>query len=130
MYTERTDNIEVSVEPEYLEDQSDPDDHRYLWAYTIVIANHSDDTVQLESRYWKITNAVGQVEEVSGPGVVGEQPVLSPGDAFQYTSGCPLNTPSGTMVGHYVMRRNNGETFEVQVPAFSLDLPDETRILN
>ena len=98
MYRETTDGIEVTVRPDFLDEESEPDDGRWFWAYTVVIANHSEETVQLESRYWRITNALGAVEEVSGPGVIGEQPVLSPGDSFQYTSGCPLNTPSGTMV--------------------------------
>jgi ApaG protein len=130
MYRERTDGIEIIVEPQYLDDQSDPEVHRYMWAYTIVIANESDYTVQLEARYWQITNALGQVEEVEGPGVVGEHPTLAPGDTYQYTSGCPLNTASGTMVGHYVMRRNDGVRFRARIPAFSLDLPDVARTLN
>lgn len=130
MYRETTDGIEVLVEPHYLDDQSQPDEHRFVWAYTIVIANHSDDTVTLETRYWHITNAVGQVEEVEGPGVVGETPLLSPGDTYQYTSGCPLNTPSGTMIGHYVMRRHDGSQFRVAIPPFSLDIPGQIRTLN
>jgi ApaG protein len=130
MYREITNGIEITVQPQYLDDESDPDMHRFVWAYTIVIANESDDTVQLETRYWRITNALGQQEEVEGPGVVGEHPVLSPGDTYQYTSGCPLNTPSGTMVGHYVMRKTDGSSFIVRVPAFSLDLPDPTRTIN
>lgn len=130
MYSETTDGIEIIVEPHYLDDRSDPEAHRFLWAYTVVIANGSDDTVQLETRYWRITNAFGQVEEVEGPGVVGEHPTLKPGDSYQYTSGCPLNTPSGTMVGHYVMRREDGTRFKVRIPAFSLDQPDTARTLN
>lgn len=130
MYRETTDGIEIIVEPHYLDDQSDPEGHRYLWAYTVVISNNSDQTVQLETRYWKITNALGQVEEVEGPGVVGEHPLLAPGDSYQYTSGCPLNTPSGTMVGHYVMRLDDGTRMKVRIPAFSLDIPDTVRTLN
>ena len=130
MYREITNGIEITVEPHYLEEQSDPDAHRYVWAYTIVIANSSEDRVQLEKRHWQITNAIGQTEEVEGPGVVGESPVLSPGDSYQYTSGCPLNTPSGTMIGHYTMRRDDGSRFTVRVPAFSLDLPDPARTIN
>jgi len=130
MYSETTDGIEILVEPHYLDDQSEPEAHRYVWAYTVVIANGSDYTVQLETRYWHITNALGQVEEVEGPGVVGENPVLTPGDSYQYTSGCPLNTPSGTMVGHYVMRRDDGTRLQVRIPAFSLDIPDTARTLN
>ena len=130
MYRLRTNGIEVTVRPEFLDQESDPDNGRWFWAYTVIVSNHSADTVQLERRYWRITNAFGQVEEVSGDGVIGEQPVLTPGDSFQYTSGCPLNTPSGTMVGHYVMRRDGGSAFEVAIPAFSLDVPDPRRILN
>jgi len=130
MYSETTDGIEIAVEPHYLDDQSEPEAHRFLWAYTVVIANHSSHTVQLETRYWRITNEQGQVEEVEGPGVVGEHPLLGPGDSYQYTSGCPLNTPSGTMVGHYVMRRDDGTRFKAIIPAFSLDRPDTVRTLN
>ncbi len=130
MYRETTNGIEVTVRPEFLDSESDADKSRWFWAYTIIVANHTDDTYQLESRFWRITNALGVVEEVSGMGVIGEQPVLSPGDSFQYTSGCPLNTPSGMMIGHYVMRRDDGASIMVDVPAFSLDLPDIPRVLN
>lgn len=130
MYRETTNGIEVTVRPDFLDQESDPDQSRWFWAYTVVIANHSPETVQLESRYWRITNAVGEVEEVSGPGVIGEQPVLSPGDSFQYTSGCPLNTSSGTMAGHYVMRRESGERLQAMIPPFSLDLPNVARTIN
>ncbi|WP_421854209.1 Co2+/Mg2+ efflux protein ApaG [Oricola sp.] len=130
MYREITNGIEITVEPHYLEEQSDPEAHRYVWAYTIVIANSSQDTVQLERRHWRITNAIGQTEEVEGEGVVGETPVLSPGDSYQYTSGCPLNTPSGMMIGQYTMRRDDGSSFTVNVPAFSLDLPDNIRTVH
>lgn len=130
MYRETTDGIEILVEPQYLDDQSEPEAHRYVWAYTVVIANGSNQTVELETRFWHITNALGHVEEVEGPGVVGEHPVLSPGDSYQYTSGCPLNTASGTMVGHYVMRREDGTRMKARIPAFSLDIPDTTRTLN
>lgn len=130
MYREKTQGIEVTVRPDFIDQESDPDEGRWFWAYTVVIANHSNDTVQLESRYWRITNAMGDVQEVSGPGVIGEQPILSPGDSFQYTSGCPLNTPSGTMVGHYVMRRESGETLRAHIPPFSLDMPNAVRTIN
>lgn len=130
MYRETTHGIEVTVRPDYLDQESDADQGRWFWAYTVIIANHSDVTVQLESRYWRITNALGEVQEVSGPGVIGEQPVLGPGDSFQYTSGCPLNTPSGTMVGHYIMRAENGERLRASIPAFSLDMPNTIRTLN
>ncbi len=130
MYRARTHDIEVTVEPFYLEDQSEPEDSRYVWGYRIVISNESDETVMLRDRYWRITDAVGQVDEVSGEGVVGEQPVLDPGQSFEYSSGCPLDTPSGVMVGQYRMQRQNGETFMVDIPAFSLDVPGMTRTLN
>lgn len=130
MYRQTTDGIEVLVEPHYLDDQSEPEEHRFVWAYTIVISNNSDHTVTLEMRFWHITNALGHVEEVEGPGVVGEKPLLTPGDTYQYTSGCPLNTPSGTMIGHYVMRRDDGTLFRVAIPAFSLDIPGQVRTLN
>lgn len=130
MYRARTHDIEVSVEPFYLEEQSEPEDSRYVWGYRIVILNESDETVQLRDRYWRITDAAGQVDEVSGEGVVGEQPVLDPGESFEYSSGCPLDTPSGVMVGQYRMQRPNGETFMVDIPAFSLDVPGMARTLN
>ncbi len=130
MYRAITRNIEVSVEPFYLADRSEPEEGHYVWAYRVTIANHSDQFVQLIGRYWHITDAAGRVEEVRGAGVVGEQPELNPGDSFQYTSGCPLPTPSGIMEGRYTMRDGGGELFEVEIPAFSLDLPDATRVVN
>jgi ApaG protein len=130
MYHATTRDIEVSVEPYYLAEQSDPADSRYVWGYRIVISNHSDMTVKLVGRYWNITDENGQIDEVTGPGVVGEQPVLGPGDTFEYNSGCPLDTPSGMMYGHYEMQAQTGETFDVTIPAFSLDSPGAQRILN
>ncbi|MGX5667807.1 Co2+/Mg2+ efflux protein ApaG [Rhizobium daejeonense] len=130
MYRALTRDIEVCVEPYYLEEQSDPDDSRYVWGYRIVIANHSKMSVRLTHRYWHITDQNGQVDEVSGPGVIGEQPRLRPGDTYEYSSGCPLDTPSGMMFGHYRMETDDGEEFEVAIPAFSLDAPGMQRILN
>lgn len=130
MYRSVTHDIEVEVEPFYLEDQSIPAENRYVWGYRVTIANNSDAQVQLLSRYWRITDGLGRVEEVRGPGVVGEQPELAPGDSFQYTSGCPLTTSSGIMVGSYTMRGPRGELFEIEIPAFSLDLPDSGRSVN
>lgn len=130
MYRAVTRDIEVVVEPFYLEEQSDPDDERYVWGYRVVIANRSEATIRLLTRYWHITDENGLVDEVSGPGVVGEQPVLGPGDSYEYTSGCPLDTPSGLMHGHYSMEGRNGEIFQVEIPAFSLDLPGILRTLN
>lgn len=130
MYRALTRDIEVVVEPYYLEEQSDPEDDRYVWGYKIVIANHSEHVVRLMNRYWHITDQNGQVDEVTGPGVIGEQPLLRPGDSYEYSSGCPLDTPSGMMFGHYEMETDEGETFDVDIPAFSLDSPGLTRVLN
>lgn len=130
MYTSTTNSIEISVQPSYLEDQSSPAKGRYVWAYSIRIENQGLETVQLKRRYWRITDAQGRVQEVEGEGVVGEQPVLEPGESFEYTSGTPLPTSSGIMVGHYVMENSRGDAFEVSVPAFSLDLPDARPVLN
>ena len=130
MYEAITRNLRVTVNPHYLEEESEPEEKRFLWAYTVEIANVGSETVQLLNRYWQITDARGHVQEVRGPGVVGEQPVLAPGDAFTYTSGCPLPTPSGIMVGAYEMETSGGERFEVDIPAFSLDMPDAQPTLN
>ena len=100
-----------------------PDENRYVWAYTVTISNEGGDRVQLLNRHWRITDAAGQQQEVRGPGVVGEQPVLEPGQSFEYTSGCPLTTPSGFMVGAYEMTREDGSRFQVRIPMFSLDSP-------
>jgi ApaG protein len=130
MYRARTRDIDVAVEPYYLEEQSNPEESRYVWGYRIVIENHSTLTVQLVHRYWHITDQNGIVDEVDGQGVVGEQPRLKPGDSYEYSSGCPLDTPSGLMFGHYDMQTDEGETFEVTIPAFSLDSPGLMRVLN
>ncbi len=129
MYHETTRSIRVTVEPFYLEDQSSPSDHHFVWAYQVRIENMGSDTVQLVNRYWHITDSLGRVQEVRGPGVVGEQPTLKPGESFEYTSGTPLPTPSGIMVGTYEMKSASGRRFDVAVPAFSLDSPhEETRL--
>ncbi|MFQ5972145.1 MAG: Co2+/Mg2+ efflux protein ApaG [Alphaproteobacteria bacterium] len=125
MYKTTTNAITVTVDPVYLEDQSSPDDDHYVWAYHVRIENRGDRTVKLRTRYWHITDAMGRVQEVRGAGVVGEQPVLGPGQAFEYTSGTPLPTPSGIMVGTYQMQDEAGETFDVDIPAFSLDSPHQ-----
>ncbi|HUO98964.1 MAG TPA: Co2+/Mg2+ efflux protein ApaG [Rhizomicrobium sp.] len=130
MYERTTRGIRVAVEPSFLDDQSDPDDGQFLWAYTVTIENHGAETVQLISRYWHITDGVGHVEEVRGPGVVGAQPVLAPGQSFQYTSGCPLRTASGYMVGRYQMKSASGEAFEAEIPPFILESPHERRQLH
>ncbi len=130
MYSEITDGIEIIVEPEFMPDRSEPDAGRWFWAYTIRIHNQSSRTVQLTHRSWRITDAHGRLEEVKGPGVVGEQPVLAPGESFSYTSGCPLPTASGIMVGSYRFVDEEGRPFDVRIPAFSLDSPQGKRVLN
>ncbi len=130
MYTEITRSIEVTVEPVYLEDQSAPDESHFVWAYRVRIENQSEETVQLVNRYWRITDAGGRVQEVRGAGVVGEQPVLRPGEAFEYTSGTPLRTSNGFMMGSYEMESENGESFDITIPPFSLDSPHEDALLH
>ena len=130
MYRATTNEIRVSVEPIYLDEQSSPEDGHFVWAYHVCIENEGGNTVQLLSRHWQITDSLGRTQEVRGAGVVGEQPVLEPGESYQYTSGTPLPTPSGIMVGHYEMRTDRGEAFDVDIPAFSLDVPDNQRVLN
>lgn len=130
MYKATTHNIIVSAEPYYLAEQSDEASGRHVWAYRITIENGSRETVMLRSRHWRITDAAGRLEEVRGDGVVGEQPLLEPGDSYQYTSGCPLDTRSGVMEGSYMMERSDGSTFQVAIPAFSLDIPGDRRAVN
>jgi ApaG protein len=130
MYRETTRNIEVRVTPRFLDERSSPAENYYFWAYTIEIVNSGTETVQLTARHWRITDAAGRVQEVRGPGVVGEQPVLGPGQSFQYTSGVPLPTASGFMVGTYSMVTAAGERFDVAIPAFSLDSPAVGRTIN
>ena len=129
-YTQTTRSLTVTVEPTYLEEQSSPGDGQYVWAYRVRIENHGVHTVQLLRRHWRITDALGRLKEVKGPGVVGEQPVLRPGDAYEYTSGTPLTTPSGIMSGSYQMESENGEHFDIVIPAFSLDSPHQPRRIN
>ncbi|GEO13984.1 Co2+/Mg2+ efflux protein ApaG [Microvirga aerophila] len=130
MYKAVTRGISVTVTPRYMPEESSPEQGRYFFAYTVEIINTSLDRVQLKARYWKITDAHGHVQEVRGAGVVGEQPVLGPGESFSYTSGCPLATPSGTMQGSYVMETAGGKTFDAEIPAFSLDIPLAKRVLH
>ncbi len=130
MYRTATRNVEVSVTPSFLPERSSPDNGYYFWAYTIEITNRGAETVQLKTRHWRITDAHGRQQEVRGAGVVGETPVLEPGKSFEYTSGVPLPTSSGFMVGTYGMVTAGGERFEVEIPAFSLDSTSTTRTLN
>jgi ApaG protein len=129
-YRAITRGIAVSVEPSYLEANSSPDSSQYVWAYRVTIENQGTETVQLLSRHWMITNARGELTEVKGPGVIGRQPVLEPGESYTYTSGAPLNTPSGMMGGAYQMESESGERFDIEIPTFSLDSPQRRGLLN
>ena len=130
MYSKTTKNISITVKPSYLEDQSEPDEQHYVWAYQITINNLGKETVQLKNRYWKIIDSNGIKQEIKGRGVVGEQPVINPGEKYEYTSGTPLSTPSGFMEGHYEMETINGKTFDATIPLFSLDSPYVSNKLN
>lgn len=130
MYSETTNSILVTVKPFYLDDQSAPNEHRFVWAYHVRIENKGPITVQLRRRHWRITDSLGRTQEVQGEGVVGEQPVLHPGEAFEYTSGTPLTTPSGIMVGTYYMETEAGHELEIAIPAFSLDSPHQPTRVN
>ena len=130
MYTASTSSITVVVSPSYLEEESTPAENQFRWSYHVRIENQGAATVRLISRYWRITDALGRVQEVRGPGVVGEQPVLKPGEAFEYRSWTPLPTPSGIMAGSYRMEDENGASFDVAIPAFSLDSPYQPARLN
>jgi ApaG protein len=129
-YRAITRGIAVSVEPTYLEANSSPADSQYFWAYRVTIENQGRETVQLRSRHWMITNARGEFTEVKGPGVIGKQPFLKPGESFEYTSGAPLDTPSGMMGGSYQMESDRGERFDIEIPTFSLDSPNQDVLLN
>ncbi len=130
MYDATSHSIRVAVESSYLDDQSSPEDDYYVWSYHVVIENKSGSTVRLRHRHWRITDAFGRTQEVRGEGVVGEQPILAPGERFEYTSGAPLPTPSGIMAGIYQMSTDDGTMLDVTIPAFSLDSPFGRRTLN
>jgi ApaG protein len=129
-YRAVTRSIEVTVLPRFLPDRSSPENGYFFWAYTITLTNLGRETVQLKTRHWRITDALGRLQEVRGAGVVGEEPVLKPGENFEYTSGVPLPTPSGFMAGSYGMVTTGGEGFDIDIPAFSLDTPQEERTIN
>jgi ApaG protein len=130
MYSATTRSVRVEVEPFYVAEQSDPSKERWVFGYRVRIENRGEEAVQLLTRHWRITDGNGRVLEVRGDGVVGEQPRLGPGEAFQYTSGTPVSTPSAIMVGSYQMVTDHGEQFDASIPAFSLDAPDVRRALN
>lgn len=118
-----TRGVTVTVTVRYVPENSEPHQNHYFFAYTIRIANQGEETVQLLTRHWLITDAAGRVEEVRGPGVVGEQPVLEPGESFEYTSFCPLSTPFGSMQGSYQMVTASGAAFDAEVARFELTQP-------
>jgi|TARA_Y100000758_G_scaffold265318_1_gene204988 ApaG protein len=130
MYEETTRSIRITVKPFFLDEQSSPENDHYVFAYQVKIENQGEEIVQLRNRYWKITDGFGHQQEVRGEGVVGEQPVINPGDSYEYTSGTPLGTSSGIMVGTYEMVTSGGESFDAAVPAFSLDSPYTPKQLN
>ncbi len=130
MYRAVTRGIIVEVRPEFMPDRSVPAQGQFFWSYTIEISNESQEVVRLLTRHWVITDAHGRVQEVRGDGVIGQQPTLAPGSTFTYTSGCPLNTPEGTMQGSYGMVSGDGEHFDIAIPLFALDSPLVKRTLH
>ncbi len=125
MFTKTTHGMKITVLPQYIPGQSQPAEDFYVWAYTITMENHGGQPMHLLNRYWHITDGQGRVQEVRGPGVVGEQPVLKPGSTYRYSSGTHLPTPSGIMRGTYQFARQDGEMLDVTIPAFSLDSPEQ-----
>lgn len=130
IYERKTRDVIVRVEPDFLDEQSSPREDRYIWAYTVEIENQSDAPVQVVERCWNIADSRGQVQEVRGTGVVGEKPILQPGEVFRYTSGAPLSAPSGMMHGTYRVESEAGERYDVDIPVFLLDSPHEPRVMN
>jgi len=130
MYEKITGSIAITVEPAYLDDQSSPEDNRYVWAYRVKIENRGRETVRLRARYWRIIDGNGRTIEVKGAGVVGQQPILRPGETFEYKSGTPLETPSGMMLGAYQMQTAEGVAFQVDIPVFPLDSPHARRSMH
>lgn len=129
-YEQRTQGVVVRVEPEFLAEQSNPSDSRFIWAYTVEIDNQSGRDLTVTDRFWQIADSRGQVQEVRGAGVVGETPMVRSGETFRYTSGAPLTAPSGMMRGSYTMRTESGESFDIEVPTFLLDSPHEGHSFN
>ena len=129
-YAETTRAITITVEPYYLDEQSEPSEGHFVWAYHVRIENNGGKTVKLMTRHWRITDSLGNVQEVRGDGVIGEQPVLTPGETFEYTSGTPLGTPSGIMAGSYRMETDDGKSFDAVIPAFSLDSPHQAGMIH
>lgn len=129
-YEQRTEDVIVRVEPEFLAEQSNPSDSRFIWAYTVEIDNQSGRDLTVTDRFWQIADSRGQVQEVRAAGVVGETPMVKSGETFRYTSGAPLTAPSGMMRGSYTMRAECGESFDIIVPTFLLDSPHEAHFFN
>jgi ApaG protein len=130
IYQEQTDGVVVAVSPEYLDDHSDPDESRYVWAYHVRIENRGAQPVQLLYRHWSIADGLGGTHDVIGDGVVGDQPILVPGESFTYSSGTPLATSTGFMSGRFHMIWADGQRFDVEVPAFSLDGPQHLSVVH
>jgi ApaG protein len=130
MYEALTHAVRVTAEPDFSPERSDEEAGQFVWTYTITIANEGDMPVQVMTRHWRIVDAQGRLQEVRGPGVVGQQPIIAPGESFRYTSACPLPTPSGFMSGSYRCVDENGAAFDVDIPAFSLDSPHQRRVVN
>ena len=130
MYSKTTKGVTVTVTPYFLDDRSSPQEGHYVWAYQVNIKNSSSDTIKLNSRNWVIIDANGKIINIQGEGVVGEFPVLHPGESFEYTSGTPLKTTNGFMQGFYLMSQNNGDQLKIDIPTFSLDSPYDKKKLN
>ncbi|MEM7729523.1 MAG: Co2+/Mg2+ efflux protein ApaG [Pseudomonadota bacterium] len=130
LFEQRTRDVIVRVEPEYLAEQSSPSDGRFIWAYTVEIDNQSTDDLRVTGRYWHIADSRGQVQEVRGSGVVGEKPVVRAGEQFRYTSGAPLSAPSGMMSGSYRVEPEDGDAYDIDIPVFVLDSPFEGTMFN
>lgn len=129
-YEAETEGVIVRVSPQFLDDESSPEDNRFMWAYTVEIENRGSRRLKLITRYWHIADSEGRVQEVRGRGVVGQTPVLEPGDTFEYTSGAPLAAPSGLMSGSYCLADDDGETLDAKIPLFALDSPYDRRSPN
>ena len=123
MYSKTTNGITVTVTPYFLDDQSSPQESHFVWAYQVNIKNSGNSAIKLNHRNWLIIDANGKVINVQGEGVVGEFPIIKPGESFEYTSGTPLKTDSGIMQGFYLVSQDNGEKLKIEIPAFSLDSP-------
>lgn len=129
-YEAETEGVIVRVSPSFLEEESSPENHRYIWAYHVEIENRGERTLQLQTRHWRITDREGRVQLVNGVGVVGQTPVIRPGGSFEYTSGAPLAAPSGLMQGSYRLTDETGATVEALIPLFALDSPYDERAAN